>query len=110
MPAAVSGDAAEQFVASGARVGAVRNAITHPEIHRLGVVVGIFGIVGMPGIGDMLGGGDMEGMCMLFISSCIDAQQFMCEPMCEPGCAMRRYRPAAMTKMPTAMPVAARAG
>jgi hypothetical protein len=133
MPAAVSGDVAEPFVASEGEGGPGGSGLSATQlltrrIHRPGVGVGIFGGVGAPGIGDMLGIGDMDGIPgvgMFFIASFIDAQQPLSsfawlaiapapipsqQLLCEPGCAMRRYRPAAMTKMPTAMPVAARAG
>ncbi|BBU21553.1 hypothetical protein [Mycobacterium xenopi] len=79
--------------------------------------------MGIVGIGDMLGIGDMGGMeGMFFMASFIEAQQDLSsfvwlvvvvgllasqQVLC-PGCAMRRYRPATMMKIPTAMPVIAK--
>jgi len=86
--------------------------------------------IGMFGIGDMLGIdgiGDIDGMpgvfgmfpigifmpsIIFFMSSLMAAQHGM-SPFMAPqqfGCANRRYRPATMTNMPTAMPVMAPAG
>ena len=64
--------------------------------------------MGVFGIGDMLGIGDIdgvEGICCIgiFMSFIMEAQQ--------PECAKKtRYMPATRMKMPTAMPVMARAG
>jgi hypothetical protein len=89
-------------VFGGARRGRVG---PRGDIYRVGVGAGVFGI------GDMLGIGDIDGIevicCigifMFFMSSFMESQQ--------PECAKkRRYTPATMMKMPTAMPVMARAG
>ncbi|MBY0291276.1 MAG: hypothetical protein K2X52_29670 [Mycobacteriaceae bacterium] len=60
---------------------------------------GMFGIEGMPSI-------------MLLIFSCMAAQHRMPPSMDaqQLGFAKSKYKPAAMTKTPTAMPVTARAG
>ena len=61
---------------------------------------------GTPGIGDIPGVGDIDGMSMgcsiiLLLLMFMESQQL--------GRAMRKYRPTAMTKIPTAMPVIAKA-
>jgi hypothetical protein len=81
--------------------------------HRVGVGAGVFGIGDMPGVGDI------DGICCIgififFMSSLMEAQQSSFAAFMEsqqPECAKkRRYTPATMMKMPTAMPVMARAG
>jgi hypothetical protein len=75
--------------------------------------------VGVFGIGDMLGIGDIdgvEGICCIgiFMSFIMEAQQSSfaaCMEPQQPECAKKtRYMPATRMKMPTAMPVMARAG
>jgi hypothetical protein len=75
-----------------------------------GVGVGVFGIGDMLGIGDIDG---IEGFCSIgiFMSFIMEAQQSSFGARMEPECAKKtRYTPATMMKMPTAMPVIARAG
>jgi hypothetical protein len=84
--------------------------------HGVGVGAGVFGIGDMLGVGDIDG---MDGICcigifMFFMSFIMEAQQSSFAAFMElqqPECAKkRRYTPATMMKMPTAMPVMARAG
>ncbi|CAM3269872.1 hypothetical protein H7J08_12715 [Mycobacterium frederiksbergense] len=61
---------------------------------------------GAPGIEDIPGIGDIEGMSMgcsiiLLLPMFMEAQQL--------GRAIKKYRPTAMTKNPTAIPVIAKA-
>lgn len=77
--------------------------------------MGMFGIDGIGDIEGMLGVllmGIFIPSIIFFMSSLIAAQQGMSPPIPPQqfGCAKSRYRPAAMTKMPTAMPVMAKAG
>ena len=81
------------------------------SIYRGGVGTGVFGVGDMLGIGDIDG---MDGIFMLFMSFIMEAKQSSfaaCMEPQQPECAKkRRYTPAATMKMPTAMPVMARAG
>ncbi|ASL09443.1 hypothetical protein [Mycobacterium intracellulare] len=88
--------------------------------------MGMLGVgeIGIDGIGDMEGMFGMEGMFsigifmpfMSFIifsmSAFMDSQQLLQSAFMEPpqpGCAMSKYRPATMTKIPAAIPVTAKA-
>jgi hypothetical protein len=78
----------------------------------VGVGLGVFGIGDMPGVGDIDG---VEGICPIgiFMSFIMEAQSSFaaCMEPQQPECAKkRRYTPATIIKMPTAMPVMARAG
>jgi hypothetical protein len=78
------------------------------RVYRGGVGTGVFGV------GDMLGIDGMDGIFIFFMSFIMEAQQSSfaaCMEPQQPECAKkRRYTPATMMKMPTAMPVIARAG
>jgi hypothetical protein len=76
----------------------------------VGLGLGVFGIGDIPGVGDIDG---MDGICSfgIFMSFIMEAQQSSFGACMEPECAKkRRYMPATMMKIPTAMPVMARAG
>jgi hypothetical protein len=81
------------------------------RVYRGGVGTGVFGVGDMLGIGDIDG---MDGIFMFFMSFIMEAQQSSfaaCMEPQQPECAKkRRYTPATTMKMPTAMPVMARAG
>jgi hypothetical protein len=103
-------------VFGGARRGPVGR---RGDIYRVGVGAGVFGVGDILGIGDMLGVGDIDGIdgiCPIgiFMSFIMEAQRSAIAAFMEsqqPECAKkRRYTPATMMKMPTAMPVMARAG
>jgi len=82
-------------------------------MRRRGEYQGVGLGVGVLGIGDMLGIGDIDGFCSIgiFMSFIMEAQQSSIGARMEPECAKKtRYTPATMMKMPTAMPVIARAG
>ena len=75
--------------------------------------MGIFGIGDMPGVGDIDGIDGMDGICPfgIFMSFIMVAHQSSFGACMEPECAKKtRYTPAMMMKIPTAMPVMARAG
>ena len=97
-------------VFGGARRGPVGR---RGDIYRVGVGAGAFGIGDMLGVGDIDG---MDGICPIgiFMSFIMEAQQSSfaaCMEPQQPECAKkRRYTPATRMKMPTAMPVMARAG
>jgi hypothetical protein len=85
--------------------------VDEASIYGAGVGTGVFGVGDMLGIGDIDG---MDGVFMFFMSSFMEAQQSSlaaCMEPQQPECAKkRRYTPATTMKMPTAMPVIARAG